>query len=81
MVLQTKEVPAGPDLPSSTATTARHSSHPSAEDVPHATMMRFKELEAQLADSINREDGLRDRLRSAEKELHTWKVEKHTRTG
>ena len=41
-------------------------------------MMRFKELEAQLADSINREDGLRDRLRSAEKELHTWKVEKHT---
>lgn len=52
------------------------SAHPSEDDVPHATMMRFKELEAQLADSISREDAMRARLRSAERELQLWKVEK-----
>ena len=41
-------------------------------------MMRFKELEAQLADSIAREDSLRERLRAADKELQSWKVEKQT---
>jgi hypothetical protein len=65
-----------PDSPS--AMTSSSSVHPSSDDVPHATMMRFKELEAQLADSISREDGLRDRLRASEKELQSWKVEKQT---
>jgi hypothetical protein len=50
--------------------------HPDSDNIPQATMMRFKELEAQLAESLCREDGLRQRLQHCEGELQSWKVEK-----
>ena len=50
--------------------------HPDAENIPQATLMRFKELEAQLAESLGREDHLRQRLQRCEGELQTWRVEK-----
>jgi hypothetical protein len=50
--------------------------HPDADNIPQATMMRFKELETQLAESLTREDHLRKKLQKCEGELLLWRVEK-----
>ena len=50
--------------------------HPDSDNIPQATMMRFKELEAQLGESLGREDKLRQRLQQSDSELQSWKVEK-----
>ena len=50
--------------------------HPDSANIPQATMMRFKELEAQLAESLLREDKLRSRLNTSDSELIKWKVER-----
>ena len=67
--------------PTALATPTLHKStadvpHPNADNVPQATMMRFKELEAQLAESLTREDFLRHKLQTCEGELQLWRVEK-----
>ena len=64
------------DTTTTTTTTINNVPHPNADNVPQATMMRFKELEAQLAEALTREDRLRRKLNTCENELQLWKVEK-----